>query len=207
MGEEIEVEMPSQLNIFQPQLEHGPEGFEYEPQLISPAEEQALLKNITGLPFREFEFHGYLGKRRVVSFGWRYEYSGGGKLQKANDLPGYLLNLRRRAAEFARMNEDDLQQALVTEYRPGAGIGWHRDKAVFGSVVGISLISECVLRFRRIVGTRKRGDRSRKNWERLNVLTAPRSAYLLSGPARSDWEHSIAGVDRLRYSITFRNVR
>ena len=106
---------------------------------------------------------------------------------------------------------------LVTEYGPGAGIGWHRDKAVFGQVVGISLLTPCVLRFRRKVGGNLRSDRGRSKqlervnvkatWERVNVLAERRSAYLLSGPARSVWEHSIRSVDALRYSITFRNVR
>jgi alkylated DNA repair dioxygenase AlkB len=88
---------------------------------------------------------------------------------------------------------------LVTEYGPGAGIGWHRDKSVFGETVGISLLSACVLRLRRKMGERK--------WERVNVTAEPRSAYLLSGPARVEWEHSIPAVDELRYSVTFRNLR
>jgi hypothetical protein len=29
---------------------------------------------------------------------------------------------------------------------------------------------------------------------------------LLRGPSRTEWEHSIPGVESLRYSITFRNV-
>ena len=88
---------------------------------------------------------------------------------------------------------------LVTEYGPEAGIGWHRDKAVFGQVVGVSLLSRCVFRMRRLV--------SKKKWERVNMIAEPRSAYHLSGPARSDWEHSILPMDALRYSITFRNMR
>lgn len=86
---------------------------------------------------------------------------------------------------------------LVTEYGPGAGIGWHRDKAVFGEVVGVSLLSPCALRLRRKVGERK--------WERANVKAEPRSVYLLSGPAHTEWEHSIRPVDSVRYSVTFRN--
>jgi alkylated DNA repair dioxygenase AlkB len=96
------------------------------------------------------------------------------------------------------MAPEALQQALVTEYSPGAGIGWHRDKPVFGQGVGISLLAPCVFRFRRAAG---------EKWERVNLVTAPRSAYLLSGPARSVWEHSIPPVSALRYSITFRTLR
>jgi alkylated DNA repair dioxygenase AlkB len=69
---------------------------------------------------------------------------------------------------------------------------------VFGEVVGISLLAPCVLRFRKKVDGK---------WDRVNVRAEPRSAYHLSGPARSIWQHSILRVDAFRYSITFRNVR
>jgi len=56
----------------------------YAPELISPAEERALLQKLPGLPFKEFEFHGFLGKRRTVSFGWHYDFNGGGLKEAAN---------------------------------------------------------------------------------------------------------------------------
>ena len=173
-----------------------PEGFQYHPALFGPSEEDALVARIRELPFREFEFHGYLGKRRVVSFGWHYDFSGQ-KLRKADDIPEFLLAIRALAASLAGVEPGEFQHVLVTEYSPGAGIGWHRDKAVFGKVAGISLLAPCVLRFRRKVG---------EKWERWNVPIEPRSAYVLTGPARSEWQHSISRVDELRYSITFRNV-
>ena len=192
--------MGLQFNFFEQEGRRAsgnlPEGLHYQPELIGPSDEEALVTRIRVLPFREFEFHGYLGKRRVVSFGWHYDFSGQ-KLRKAEDVPDFLLELRRRAASLADLEPSEFQHVLVTEYSPGAGIGWHRDKAVFGKVAGISLLAPCVLRFRR-----KAGDK----WERSNVPIEPRSAYLLTGPARSEWQHSISRVDRLRYSITFRNV-
>jgi len=172
------------------------EGFRYKPGLISTHEEAELVVRVRKLPFREFDFHGYKGKRRVVSFGWHYDFSGR-ELRKADDIPEYLFGLRARAAAFARVEAESFQHVLVTEYGPGAGIGWHRDKAVFGEVVGISLLAPCVLRFRRKV---------EGNWDRVNIRTDPRSAYHLRGPARLIWQHSILRVDELRYSITFRNV-
>jgi alkylated DNA repair dioxygenase AlkB len=172
------------------------EGYRYQPELITQTQEQTLLTHIRELPFREFEFHGFSGKRRVVSFGWQYDFSGR-ELRKADDIPDFLLPVRALAASFANVEPEWFQHALVIEYGPGVGIGWHRDKAVFGEVVGISLLSACVLRFRR---------KQDQRWERVNVLTEPRSAYHLTGPARSIWEHSILRVDALRYSITFRNV-
>ena len=175
-----------------------PEGFRYLPELIVPAEEDALLARVRELPFRDFEFHGYTGKRRVVSFGWHYDFSAR-HLRKADDIPEYLLGLRTVAAAFAGMEPEGFQHVLVTEYGSGAGIGWHRDKSVFGQVVGVSLLSPCVLRLRRAVGVRR--------WERVKVAAERRSAYLLSGPARTVWEHSIPPVGAPRYSITFRNLR
>jgi alkylated DNA repair dioxygenase AlkB len=174
-----------------------PEGFRYEPDFLSPDEERDLVARLESLPFKGFEFHGFVGNRRVVSFGWKYDF-GERQLQKADDMPPFLLPLRRRAAAFAGLEPSAFQHALVTEYSPGAGIGWHRDKAVFDEVVGVSLVSPCRFRFRRSQG---------EKWERTSLITEPRSAYLLAGPSRTEWEHSIAPMDRLRYSITFRNFK
>jgi alkylated DNA repair dioxygenase AlkB len=194
--------MTAQFELFagadapEPALRH-PEGLCYQPELIGVADEAMLVARVRELPFRAFEFHGYTGKRRVVSFGWQYDFAGR-QLRQAERMPAFLLALRMTAAAFGNMAPEALQQALVTEYGPGAGIGWHRDKPVFGQVVGISLLAPCVFRFRRAAG---------EKWERVNLVAAPRSAYLLSGPARSVWEHSIPPVSALRYSITFRTLR
>lgn len=174
-----------------------PDGFRYVDAVITPEEEVDLLAHISELPLRAFEFHGYKGKRRVVSFGWQYDY-GARQLRRADDIPEFLLGLRESAADFAQLPPDALQHVLITEYGAGAGIGWHRDKGAFRVVVGVSLLSPCVFRLRRRVGER---------WERVSLIAEPRSAYLLSGPVRDEWEHSIPPVSALRYSITFRNLK
>ncbi|HWH22594.1 MAG TPA: alpha-ketoglutarate-dependent dioxygenase AlkB [Allosphingosinicella sp.] len=183
-----------QSDLFQPPL---PDGMAYQPELISPAEEAALAERFASLPFANFQFHGFEGKRRTVSFGWHYAFDGSG-LHEAEPMPDYLLPVRERAAAFAGRAPDEFQHALIIEYAPGAGIGWHKDRPVFGDVVGISLLAVARLRFRRKAGTK---------WERAALLAEPRSAYLLTGPARAEWEHSIAAMEALRYSITFRTLR
>ena len=174
-----------------------PEGFRYQAALIDAAEERALVDEIKRQPFKAFQFHGFEGKRRVVSFGWRYDFNER-VLQKADDIPAFVLPVRAKAASFADLLSEQLQQVLLTEYEPGASIGWHRDKPMFDDVIGISLVSSCRFRFRR---------EADKTWERISLTLEPRSVYLMRGPARTEWEHSIPAVDQLRYSITFRNFR
>ena len=106
--------------------------------------------------------------------------------------------MRDRAALLADVAPDAFVHALIIEYARGAGIGWHRDRPVFGDVVGISLGSDVPLRFRLREGAK---------WRRFTLTAKPRSAYLLRGPAREEWEHSIAPVAALRYSITLRTLR
>jgi alkylated DNA repair dioxygenase AlkB len=174
-----------------------PEGFQYSDAALSPDQEQALIEEFARLPFRAFEFRGFLGKRRTVSFGWRYDFNVR-ELQQAEDIPTFLLGLRETAAEFAGLSGDKLQHVLVTEYSPGAAIGWHKDRPEFNDVIGVSLLAPCVFRLRRKAAGR---------WERASIELQPRSAYRLRGPAREDWQHSIPPVDKLRYSVTFRRLR
>ena len=164
--------------------------------MLSAAEEQHLVQQIRDLPLKEFEFHGFTARRRTISFGWHYDFARA-RLDKADDLPPWLLPLRQTAADFAGLAPERLPHVLILEYSPGATIGWHRDKAAFGDVIGISLLSPSRFRLRRKVGSR---------WERASLIVEPRSAYLLRGPSRTEWEHSIPAVDALRYSITFRSL-
>jgi alkylated DNA repair dioxygenase AlkB len=172
-----------------------PYGFAYWADAFSPDEERAWVRTLESLTLKPFEFHGYLGKRRVASFGWRYDYAGRA-LRASEPMPDFLAPLRARAAAVAGLDVDGLQQALVTEYEAGVTIGWHRDKPMFEDVVALSLLSPCRLRLRRKHGS---------GWERWSTEIAPRSIYRLSGPARHEWEHSIPPVEARRYSVTFRS--
>jgi alkylated DNA repair dioxygenase AlkB len=120
-----------------------PEGFRYHPDLLSFEEEEALARELAALPFKPFDFHGYLANRQVVSFGYRYDYDRRAVVEAA-PLPSFLVSLRTKIAATFDRSEDAFQQVLINEYRPGAGIGWHRDKAQFDEVVGVSLL--CALR-------------------------------------------------------------
>ena len=186
---------PEQLSLLEPRPLSLPHGFDYRANFVPVEEEAELIERLAGLELSEFEFHGYLGKRRVTYFGLRYDFSDM-KVREAAEMPDFLLPLRDRAAAFAGRAPVALAHALVTEYMPGAGIGWHRDRPVFGDVIGISLGSPCRFRFRR-----KRGN----GWERASVMLTPRSAYIMRGPARHEWQHSIPPLDELRYSVTFRS--
>jgi alkylated DNA repair dioxygenase AlkB len=109
-----------------------------------------------------------------------------------------LFPLRDKVATFAGLSASSLQQVLITQYPPGAGIGWHRDRPQYGEVIGVSLLAQCKFRLRL---------KAAETWRRVSLNLAPRSVYLLSGPARSEWEHSISPLDALRYSVTFRSLR
>jgi alkylated DNA repair dioxygenase AlkB len=185
----------TQLSLLEP-ASALPEGFVYRPELVAPEQEIELIEHFQELDFREFEFQGYLGKRRVASFGLHYDFAER-RVREAAELPAFLLPLRDRAAAFAGLAAAAFEHALVTEYTPGAAIGWHRDRPVFADVVGISFGSACRFRFRRRQG---------QGWERASLVLEPGSAYLLRGPARYQWEHSIPPAEDLRYSVTFRSV-
>jgi len=174
-----------------------PDGMTYRPEFIARDEEAALLAWLSTLAFEPFQFRGFEARRQVVSFGWRYD-STRAHLERIGDLPPELAALTARAEAFAGLAPGELQQVLINEYQEGAPIGWHRDRPIFDKVVGVSLGAACPFRLRR-----RDGD----GFERITLTLEPRSAYLLSGPARTQWEHSIPPVSAHRYSITFRSFR
>ena len=145
-------------------LEVFPEGFSYEENILSPEEERMLVRAFAGLPLKAFEFQGFQGKRRVVSFGLHYDFNTHG-LGSAEAIPEFMMALRERAAGFAEVSPEALQHVLVTEYAPGAGIGWHSDRPEFGIIIGVSLVAPCRFRLRRKVAPAK--------WERLRLLHSP----------------------------------
>jgi len=172
------------------------EGLRYKEQVISEAEEQQLIERLTAIDLAPFRFHGWTGNRKTHSFGWRYDFNDA-SFAPAEPVPEWLQPLRARVADFADVRTGDFVHVLLARYDPGAGIGWHRDRDVFDTVVGISLGTAAKLRFRR---------RTAGAFRRASLEVSPRSAYLLSGESRWSWEHSIAPGEALRFSITFRTL-
>ncbi len=171
-------------------------GLSTRADLIDPDEERMLIARIDATDLEPFRFQGWTGKRLTTSFGWSYDFEVG-QPREAPPIPDWLKPFRDRAAGFAGLNGADLVQALLIRYDPGAGIGWHRDRPIYGHVLGISLGEPAVMRFRR---------RRACGFDRASMPLEPCAAYHLSGAARHEWEHSIVEIERPRWSITFRSV-
>ena len=173
-----------------------PEGLVYGMEFISIEEENELVEQFKELPFKEFLYQGYRAKRRVLTFGYAYDFTTN-EFSKTTPIPDFLLPFRDRAAAFASMPPGKLKEALLTEYTPGTPIGWHRDLPMFDTILGISLSSSCIMRFKPY---KKEGDV-------FSIELEPRSIYIMKGKARWSYQHSIPPVKSLRYSITFRSFR
>ncbi|NES29905.1 alpha-ketoglutarate-dependent dioxygenase AlkB [Micromonospora terminaliae] len=179
-------------------IHERPAGLTYQPDLVDDDEERCLLATLDALHFHEVRMHGQVARRTVRHFGYDYDY-GSFQLTATEALPVALRWVRERCAELAGVDPEVLAQTLVTRYPPDSVIGWHRDAPAFGpTVVGVSLGSACRLRFQRGSGEKRRV---------YEVELAPRSGYVLSGEARTAWQHSIPPVPALRYSLTFRMLR
>jgi DNA oxidative demethylase len=174
-----------------------PAGVVYRPELVSREEEAELLGTLRGLRFDPIVMHGVAARRTARHFGLGYDYAAR-EPREGEAMPEWLLPLRVRAAELARIPAGDIVEALVQHYPVGSTIGWHRDAPAFDLVVGVSLGGTSRLRFQR--GKRE----ARRVWE---LTLEPRSGYVLSGEARRSWEHSIPATKEERWSVTFRTLR
>jgi DNA oxidative demethylase len=183
-----------------------PSGFLYRFDFISEDEESRLTKLIAGLQFSAVVMRGVAAKRRTAHFGRSYEFESF-KLGPAPPIPEFLLPFRERAAALTSYRPEEFAEALVSEYSPGAAIGWHRDAPPFGVIVGISLLAPCTMKFRPWPVPRKDAVLGSKRTRPLSQTLEPRSVYVIDGKARSNWQHHIPPSETLRYSITFRTLR
>jgi alkylated DNA repair dioxygenase AlkB len=179
-----------------------PDGFLYRADFLSRDEEVELVRSIEALPFIAPSMRGVAAKRRTVHFGRSYDFDTF-RLGEAAPIPEFLLPFQQRVATMANREPAEFGEALVTEYAPGAGIGWHRDAPPFGVIVGLSLLAACTMKFRRWPVQKQPGPRIKP----LSCVLEPRSAYVLDGEVRTAWQHHIPPIKQLRYSITFRTLR
>ena len=179
-------------------LPQPPDGFIYQPEFVSSAEEAELLNIVRALPLKEAQYLQYTARRRIVSFGGSYDFSSQ-ELHPAGPIPEFLHPLRERIAALMRVPAQSVHHALVAEYQPGTPLGWHRDVPDFGVVGGVSLLGFARMRFRPY--PHRKNDRTA-----LKLDLEPRSAYVMRGPARWHWQHAISPTRELRYSITFRTL-
>jgi alkylated DNA repair dioxygenase AlkB len=177
-----------------------PPGFKYVPDFLTHGEETRLLEILSALPLKTFLFHGYEAKRNVASFGYSYQFTSR-TITKGQPIPAGFDFLIHKVETYFELEKGSFQQVLTSEYPIGSVINWHRDAPPFGMIAGISLAADCIFRLRPYDKT-KQG--------RKSIISFPvqrRSLYLISGEARSEWEHSILPVKEKRYSITLRTLR
>ena len=186
-----------QLSLLAPAL---PAGMTYVSDFLTEDEERDLLEAIAALPLQQAQYRQYTARRRTLNFGFAYDFTHH-RAQPAPAIPAFLTPLRGKAAVLANVAPDAFVQALVSEYRPGAPLGWHRDVPDFETIVGVSLGSAARIRFRPYPWKPERRQ------EVFALEVAPRSAYILRDEARWGWQHSVPPVKALRYSITFRTAR
>lgn len=177
-----------------------PEGFQYIPDFITPAEEQHLYDEILKIQLHTFTFQGYEAKRNVASFGqdWSFEKQ---QLSKGAAIPEVFSPLIEKVTQQLLLHKHAFAELLVTEYPIASVINWHRDAPPFDLIAGISLLSDCTFRLRPY-------DKAKQNRDAIiSVPVTRRSLYVMQGAARTEWQHSITAVKQARYSITLRTLR
>jgi alkylated DNA repair dioxygenase AlkB len=188
-------------SLFAPDL---PSGFHYRDDFITADEARDLVDHIGQIAFDTFELRGVVAKRRVAFFGLSYDE----RTYPERPIPEFLMPVRARLAEWAGVTADDFAMALINEYRPGAPIGWHRDAPQYDITAGVSVVSSSRMKLRPYLSpSEQRAPNAAPRKTTHEIALAPRSAYLITGVARQEYEHSIPAVESLRYSITFRTLR
>lgn len=188
------------MNTLFPVEPFFPEGFSYLPGFITPEEENDLLQIISKTELHSFLFQGFEAKRKVASYGydWSFEKR---MLSKGREIPSAFHSLIKKVADHISVSPDHFAELLLTEYPEDSVINWHRDAPPFDLIAGISLQSDCIFRLR----PHEKAKQKRNALVSFPVLR--RSLYIIQGRARTDWEHSIAPVKNIRYSITLRTLR
>lgn len=193
-----------------------PNGLQYKPEFISKSEENALISAFQTLPLHNAVFREFTAKRRVVGYGWEYDYRRD-VLVPGEPLPAFLSLLVRKIGKWLDIPRSRIVEALVSEYRVSAGIGWHVDREKFEHIIGISLGGWCTMRWRPVSEVIKNtsgvnplglnpGFSQNEKTEQISIELEPRSVYVMQKEIRWQWQHSIPPTKTHRYSITFRTL-
>lgn len=177
-----------------------PAGFAYTSQFLTSAEEQHLLTCIQKIELHPFKFQGFEAKRRVASFGYDYSFDKNA-LTKGKLIPEEFNWVVKKVGAHLGIAPNDFAEVLITEYPVGSVINWHRDAFPFELIAGISLHADCIFRLRPY----EKAKQTRHATISLPVKRG--SLYVMEGPARTEWQHSIAPVKDIRYSITLRTLK
>ena len=189
----------TQPGLFEPDATAAfePLGLAYQEEFITKREETDLIDLILSLPLRQATYKQYTARRRVLSFGWSYDYDANALID-APDIPVEFEFLRKRIAAWTGVADHSFAQLLITDYPPGTPLGWHRDVPDYELIAGVSLGSAATLRFRPYPPTPGVKSVLRE------LEAAPRSAYSMRGPARWEWQHCVPPTPAQRWSLTFR---
>ena len=171
-------------------------GLDARSDFLTATEELEYARLIDDADLEPFQFHGWLGKRMVRSFGFKYDFARS-RLDRVDAIPEALLPLLSRAAALFGMDPAEITQAQFLRYDQGAGIGWHKDRDLFDEVLGISLNTSTRLRFRQ---------RLANGFRRQELFAEPRSIYRMRGEVRHEWEHSVPALETTRRAIIFRTL-
>jgi alkylated DNA repair dioxygenase AlkB len=190
---------PTQPGLFQAAgaAAFEPLGLAYQEEFITKKEEADLIGLVLTLPLRHASYKQYTARRRVLGFGWSYDYDTNA-LTDAPDIPTEFDFLRKRVAAWTGVPPHSFAQLLIADYAPGTPLGWHRDVPDYELIAGVSLGGAATLRFRPYPPTPGIKSVLRE------LEAAPRSAYSMRGPARWKWQHCVPPAPAQRWSLTFR---
>jgi len=177
-----------------------PAGFTYSPGFITEAEEIQLIKAIEQFDLQNMKFHEYEAKRKVISFGRGWSFTEQ-QLKQGNPIPGEFNFLVERIASHLQIPTASIAQFLITEYPVGSVINWHRDAPPLETIVGVSLLSDCIFKLR---------PHDKEKQTRSATISLPvqrRSFYVMTGVSKNAWQHCIAPMNKVRYAMTFRTLR
>jgi alkylated DNA repair dioxygenase AlkB len=188
------------MNTLFPVEPNFPEGFSYAPDFLTEGEEADLFDLVKNIDLHNFSFQGFKANRKVASFGYDYSFDNG-KLTKGKEIPNAFDFIVEKVSKHVSVPPYEFAELLVTEYAPGTVINWHRDAPPFDLIAGISIMGDCTFRLR---------PHDKAKQTRSSIISFPvnrRSLYIIQGPARSEWQHSITPVKQTRYSITLRTLK